>query len=91
MRIPRPCPCTQADGLRGVRYRVNDISREMLTKKLAEAKKLREAGETDLDSGKIDILSLLAKASLDERSPYRMDQKLLEAQVSALSVSAVQR
>jgi cytochrome P450 len=62
-------------------YRVNKISREMLETKLAEAKKLREAGQTDLDSGKIDILSLLAKASLDENSPYKMDQKLLEAQV----------
>ncbi|PWN46321.1 cytochrome P450 [Ceraceosorus guamensis] len=63
--------------------RIKQISQEMLDQKLAEAKALRKAGgnEFEASGGKVDVFSLLVKASLDEKSSYRMNAEMIQNQV----------
>jgi len=60
-------------------YRINTVAQDMLDTKLAESKKLMAAGDTQ--GGKIDVLSLLVKASVDPSSSYKMDAQQIQAQV----------
>lgn len=59
---------------------VNVISQQLLDEKLSEARQLQKAGNS-LDGGKIDVLSLMVKASLDKDSPYKMDGEALSSQM----------
>ncbi|KAK0531124.1 hypothetical protein OC835_003776 [Tilletia horrida] len=51
-------------------YTVSTVAAELREEKLAEAKKL---GPHALDRGKVDVLSLLISASVQEDSAYKMD------------------
>lgn len=62
-------------------YTVNQIAKELLKEKLAEAKELKKAGSGSTDGGKIDVFSLLVRASLDENSPYKMDAEMMQYQM----------
>lgn len=64
---------------------INRISSQLLEDKIAEASQLKKAsgGEfaMDISGGKVDILSLLVRASLDEQSPYKMNGEMLQHQM----------
>lgn len=62
---------------------INEISSQHLETKLSEAIRLKQASGGNFDESnineKVDILSLLVKASLDESSNYKMDSQLMQA------------
>lgn len=62
-------------------FTIKEISNDLLAEKLEEAQKLKEAGADVENAGRIDILSLLVKASIGDSSPYRMDAKMMESQI----------
>lgn len=65
--------------------KVNEISANLLQEKMDEATQLKKASggqfAMDVSGGRVDILSLLVRASLDESSPYKMDAAMLQHQM----------
>lgn len=61
-------------------YRVRHVSASMLDTKLEEARQLKKVGDSQ-GGGKVDVLSLLVKASMDDQSSYRMSTDMIQAQV----------
>jgi hypothetical protein len=64
-------------------YTVNQISSQLLEQKMVEARELKKAGNFSIDGsgGKVDVLSLLVRASLDDDSPYKMNADMLQHQM----------
>lgn len=64
-------------------YIVKKISSQLLDEKIQEAKQLKKAGNFAIDASgaKVDVLSLLVRASLDDSSPYKMNSEMMEQQV----------
>lgn len=73
--------CTFVENLNNV----NHFSAELLESKMAEARQLKKASggqfAMDVSGGKVDVLSLLVRASLDEGSSYKMNATMLQAQM----------
>lgn len=64
-------------------YIVKQISSQLLDEKIEEARQLKKAGNFAIDASgaKVDVLSLLVRASLDDNSPYKMNSEMMEQQV----------